>query len=1069
MAPLPSDLRKDLEKAVVRARDTAEQGAATAIAALGVAAPEAPAGLSSDQRALRVALRAQARALGREVERLGLDELREEIAYGAWHRMLFARFLAENGLLVHPETGSPVSMDDVAELAQEAGESDPWVLAARYAADMLPGIFGTTDPTTKVTLAPDDRLRLEAILKELPSAVFTADDSLGWVYQFWQSKRKKEVNAKGDKIGGADLAPVTQLFTEHYMVRFLLENSLGAWWAGRHPDSPLLKDWEYLRYRDDGSPAAGTFEGWPERAAEVTVMDPCCGSGHFLVAAADMLRAMRMEEEGLTQAQAAAAVLRDNLFGLELDPRCTQIAAFALAFDAWKAIGRATKDLPVPTIACSGIAIKGQRDDWHRLAKGDDNMTAALDRLYDLFVDAPELGSLIDPRAAAQEGTVWQVDPEELIAKLKQALSRETATDPTAAVFGGAAAGTAKAARLLAGRYWLVATNPPFLGLAAQSALLREWLSAAHAGADQELAAAMHQRVYGLLVYGGRAAFVLPQTCTNLGAYRRFRERMLDQTELAIGARLGHGAFSQIGGQVVQVVLIVNASHRPEHGHTCQMLDASTPGGSKASLLMEEPIAAVRQIAMRNGSGAVLRFEPISELPLLEDYVESKVGICTGDLPRFILQHWEIGPAGETWELQQEGAHRTTSWTGLTTALRWEQGKGSLLRYVRDRLGPGREGSWIRGTALVGSAGVAVSRMSGLAASLYSGRLFNETVAVLRPMDANHLPAVWAFCTDPGYAREVRKINQKIAVTNATLAKVPFDLEHWQKIAAEQYPDGLPEPHSDDPTQWLFRGHPVGSDAPLQVAVARLLGYRWPDQEPDELDDLADHDGIVCLPSVAGEAPAAERLDRLLARAYGSDWSPALAAKLLADVGSSSPNLATWLRDEFFAQHAKLFHNRPFIWHVWDGRKDGFSALLHYHRLDRATLEKLTYTQLGDWIERQRAGVTGADAGADARLAAALELQGKLRRILEGEPPFDIFVRWKSLAEQPIGWEPDLDDGVRLNIRPFVEASILRAKFTIHWNKDRGRDPGGPERNNDRHHTIAEKRAARAAAAGGAS
>jgi len=91
---------------------------------------------------------------------------------------------------------------------------------------------------------------------------------------------------------------VTQLFTEHYMVRFLLENSLGAWWAGRHPDSPLLREWDYLRFRDDRSPAAGTFEEWPARAAEITVMDPCCGSGHFLVAAADMLRKMRMEEQG---------------------------------------------------------------------------------------------------------------------------------------------------------------------------------------------------------------------------------------------------------------------------------------------------------------------------------------------------------------------------------------------------------------------------------------------------------------------------------------------------------------------------------------------------------------------------------------------------------------------------------------------------------------------------------------------------------------------------------------------------------------------------------------------------
>ena len=175
-------------------------------------------------------------------------------------------------------------------------------------------------------------------------------------------------------------------------------------------------------------------------------MDPCCGSGHFLIAAADMLRKMREEEEGLTPAQAAVAVLRDNLFGLELDARCLQLAAFNLALDAWKAGGY--QPLPVPNLACTGIAIKGQRADWHRLAGGDANMASALDRLYDLFQDAPELGSLIDPRAAAGEG-LWAVDPDELLAKLDQALQRETASDPAAAVFGAAAAGTAKAAQLL--------------------------------------------------------------------------------------------------------------------------------------------------------------------------------------------------------------------------------------------------------------------------------------------------------------------------------------------------------------------------------------------------------------------------------------------------------------------------------------------------------------------------------------------------------------------------------------------------------------------------------------------
>jgi len=152
---------------------------------------------------------------------------------------------------------------------------------------------------------------------------------------------------------------------------------------------------------------------------------------------------------------------------------------------------------------------------------------------------------------------------------------------------------------------------------------------------------------------------------------------------------------------------------------------------------------------------------------------------------------------------------------------------------------------------------------------------------------------------------------------------------------------------------------------------------------------------------------------------------------------------------------------------ISDGQREGFSALVNYHRLDRKMLEKLTYTYLGqDWVERQRAAVRDEVAGAEARLSAALELQRKLETILEGEKPYDIYVRWKDTHEQPIGWEPDLNDGVRLNIRPFVKAGVLKTfspwpfKDAM-WKKDRGKNPDGTERHNDRHLTLAEKLDAR--------
>jgi hypothetical protein len=240
-----------------------------------------------------------------------------------------------------------------------------------------------------------------------------------------------------------------------------------------------------------------------------------------------------------------------------------------------------------------------------------------------------------------------------------------------------------------------------------------------------------------------------------------------------------------------------------------------------------------------------------------------------------------------------------------------------------------------------------------------------------------------------------------------------------------------------------------------------------------------DDDGILCIPPVRGEASAADSLLKLLAAAYGEAWSNDTLSALLRGVDHGGKTLESWLRDRFFAQHCRLFQQRPFIWHLWDGLRDGFAALVNYHRLDRQNLERLIYTYLGDWLRTQERAATEGRQGADERLAAAKALKTRLEAILEGEAPLDIFVRWKPIERQPIGWEPDLNDGVRLNIRPFMLASdvgrkgagVLRDKPNIKWEKDRGKDvesaPWFPlfkgERINDHHLTLAEKRVARGA------
>ena len=1212
---LQPELRSQLARAIQGARRVGEDGARKALAALAVGESRAHPGMTSEQHGLRRRLRAHGKQLGDQRNAGGeqeADRLVHETAYEHWHRMLFARFLAENELLIEPESGVPVSLAECEELTRERGE-DPWEAAGRWASGMLPEIFRPDDPVLAVQLPPETNQALRKLLADLPAAVFTADDSLGWTYQYWQAERKDAVNESGVKIGADELPAVTQLFTERYMVLFLLHNTIGAWWAGRvlgrlpglvrkaETEDELREavrlragggyDFSYLRFVREAlegdaedtptgpwRPAAGSFERWPQTAAELRVLDPCCGSGHFLVEALHLLVRLRMEEESLSVPDAVCAVLRDNLFGLELDPRCTQIAAFNVALAVWKMAGDPVQ-LPPPQIACSGLAPNSTREEWLDLADSlaaaggipadrdllgtDDNLLSApvresLGELHALFEQAPILGSLIDPQASSGQHDVFRTDYGRLRPLLSEILARDV-PDPDLTERAIAARGMAHAAELLGDTYTLVITNIPYLARGKQSERLRHFCQSQHPDAKGDIATAFVSRFFGSIGEHGTQAVVTPQNWLFLPRYQSLRERLLQGRTWNVVARLGPGAFETITGHVVNVTLNIFSADRPDRDWQMAGVDVSSSRGQpplnarqKARLLQVGSLSghtkrgdsrAVSLLFQRNqldNPDSRVLLERIPMGALLSRRAVSRTGTRTSDNPCLLLRHWETGVAA-TWRFTQSTVRRTCDWGGCEDVIRWDNGNG-LLRSL-DSVGAAS----IQGRDAWNHPGVLVSLMGALPVTLYTGALFDMSAGVVTPIQHSDLVAMWSFLSSSDYEEQIRLIDQQLKLTTATLLKTPFDIDRWQNIAEEQYPNGPPEPYSNDPTQWLFHGDPCGSviwdegkkrtargplrhDATvLQVAVARLLGYRWPAElDPEmrlapeqrelveyceEFAELADADGIVCLSPTRGEATAADRVRTLLAAAYDDEWSPHTERALLAATSDRPPaSLEDWLRDRFFQEHCKLFHHRPFAWHIWDGRRDGFHALVNYHRLaerdgeGRRTLERVTYSYLSDWITRQRQARREGVAGADARLVAALQLQQQLEKILEGEPPYDIFVRWKSVGEQPVGWNPDINDGVRLNIRPFMRAAIsggragagiLRTKPNVKWGKDRGKEPqelrdqedfpwfwscpgtGTPEQRtdyvaepgttfdgnrwNDLHYTLAAKRAVREA------
>lgn len=1131
--PLDKTLRGKLEKTVEKARDIVEVAVTEALTRLGIGEGNAPNYLSEVERKLRTRLRAHGRQLGdvlnRDTGKQETELLVNEMAYEHWHRMLFARFLEQNDLLMY-DKNIQITLDDCVDLVEEGDPlgdgsevKDGWDLAGRLAQKMLPQIFRADSPVFDVKLSINHVHALEELIADLHLDTFQASDALGWCYQFWQNKKKKQVNESGVKIGAKELSPVTQLFTEPYMVSFLLDNALGAWWAKRRltqddlatatsekelrelasiPGVPL----EYLRFIQDEttktwSCAAGDFDKWPDDLSELKTLDPCCGSGHFLVAKFLMLVPIRMELEGLTAKEAIDKVLSQNIHGLELDQRCVELAAFALALEAWRFPNSGGyRQLPELQLACSGVSIAESQKEWTDLAKDDEELQGAVKWMQQTFKNAPILGSLIEPKLLQNDKSKapWEI----LQYKLKQQSSTSSESLITAQ-------GLAKSAGLLSKKYEWVITNVPYLKAGDQCDTLKIFCEQSYPDSKYALETTFMERNHRLLNQGGFCSIVTQQYWLFLKYYSSLREKFIKRKGLGFIARVGKGAFQEISGEVVNICLQMTSNEISDYHMGIEFEDSSRI--SKEITLKNGDIHTSEQIKQLDNPDYRISFE-LANLKgePLSDIADFGKGSVSGDGTHYLRKFWEFYSAPQIAKRWINSPNHSNSFSGRSDLILWDD--------KCDNFNPSNEvGFRHHGQRVYGKKGVAIGKAGKFRFTHYEDGLFDDNVAVLVPNNEEHLTALWEYSVSGQLQSDISKLDKKMSVTAGTFTKVKFELDNWQNLAKAKYPYGLPKPYSNDCTQWLYHGHPCASvvwneeiktttisdfredDTVLQVAVARLLGYRWPAELDTEMelapemreiitqnkvfDGLVDDDGIVCIPAIRGEKPAVDRLEAILHAAYGDEWSATVLNNLLKPVKSRDLNI--WLRDKFFEQHCKLFQHRPFIWHIWDGLPDGFSALVNYHQLDYKGLERLIYTYLDDWISTQIQLEKDGDEGAEIRLAAARNLRKQLEDILIGEKGLDIFVRWKSLTEQLIGWNPDLNDGVRLNIRPFMkakdvgkkEAGILRSKPNIHWKKDRGTDVesapwydlgieyGGKQgdRINDHHLTLAEKKTAKEA------
>jgi hypothetical protein len=635
----------------------------------------------------------------------------ERAAYGWINRLLALRVLEARGLIdetlrANPEYGGVSEALHVLRLEQpqRAGGADGgwWAVleeACRAQALALPGLFAleassaaathtlhdaaiALRPTTHALVAcialiggaseAGKALEREALAEQ--DAAFADPDAIGWAYQFYQEEAKAQVYARlkaGKKVVTRDeIAAATQLFTEPYMVQWLLQNSLGRTYQEIYPDTSLPEQWAYFIKPE-------TREAPPvQDLADLTLIDPCMGSGHFLREAFDLLVAMYRERRPqLGAKEIADVILERHLFGIDIDPRAAQLAALTLYLRAWELVrqerharhqsgpgsyrprsmnlattpgrmepgalarhlGRHPEDLPLAPFLGGVFTALESADILGSLLQPRRHLSEAIARLR----QSHQMSMSFDAEAQALIGTVEslaQSNPDELENVLLDrvaagfALDARGVDDVGAMLFGQAAERGVRLLQLLDKRYVVVATNPPYMGSKNMDTTTLKYVERHFAPGKRDLYAAFILRNLELALPGGRVAMVTQQSWMFLSSYadlravpeedladarqRKVFTGLLRETSLETLAHLGEYAFEETAAAGAFAAMFVTANARPVETHHLAAL--RLVGLRNAS----EKAAALRQGAAGQAASVVscpaqADFLPIPDAPMV--------------------------------------------------------------------------------------------------------------------------------------------------------------------------------------------------------------------------------------------------------------------------------------------------------------------------------------------------------------------------------------------------------------------------------------------------------------------
>lgn len=527
--------------------------------------------------------------------------------------------------------------------------------------EILPALFEKTKNYTELLLSLsviDQDGVVYHLIHDIPEDDFNIErggqvEIIGWLYQYYNTEPKAAAFAKNGKITKEEIPAVTQLFTPDWIVRYMVENSLGRLWVEGHPDCGLKENWKYYLEEAQQEPEVQVklAEIRKEYAAlnpeDIKLIDPCMGSGHILVYAFDVLMQI-YESAGYSQRDAAKSILENNIYGLDIDDRAYQLAYFAVMMKARQYNRRILNGENTCHVYAIQESNSVNRAHLKYFGAGMDDIekNAAkmqLEGLLDTLTDAKEYGSILNVesynwdllrRFVAAEDTDGQISMDSVgVEDTAEQLNRLIDIGET-----------------MARKYWVTCTNPPYAGTSNLSANVNNFVKKNYPDSKADLFAVFIERCHQMTADNGYQAMITQHSWMFLSSFEKLREKMM-LTETVNMAHLGARAFEEIGGEVVQTTAFVRCVNHVGgyKGTYCRLIEPTSQQGKEDMFLAGQKRYAANQDDFAKIPGAPVAYwvshaviEAFCKNKKVESIAIPRAGICTGDNDKYFRCWFEI-------------------------------------------------------------------------------------------------------------------------------------------------------------------------------------------------------------------------------------------------------------------------------------------------------------------------------------------------------------------------------------------------------------------------------------------